>query len=117
MGQRISVKLNNWVIYLGIIWSVVFSGMSFYWAMGGQLGIKSLGGEIYEISLNPSASFLAVVWFTGIMKLLGAGLLLLLFFHRNNPIINRKLFYTVKIAGAFLFLYARLTSSPFLYMH
>ncbi|RDU37918.1 hypothetical protein DRW41_08905 [Neobacillus piezotolerans] len=103
MGQRLST--NSWFIYLGIIWSVIFSAMSFYWAMGGRLGVKSLGGAIYEMSLNPSSSFLVLVWLTGFMKLLGAGLLVLVLVRRNN---SKLLFYTVKIAGAFLFLYGAL---------
>ncbi|WP_409271731.1 DUF3995 domain-containing protein [Neobacillus sp. SCS-31] len=93
---------------MGIIWSVIFSGMSFYWAMGGRLGVRSLGGALYEMSLNPSPSFLAIVWLTGFIKLLGAALLIMLLVHRHNSKLDRKLFYTVKIAGAFLFLYGAL---------
>ncbi|WP_253702037.1 DUF3995 domain-containing protein [Bacillus sp. FJAT-27445] len=100
--------MNYWFIYLGIIWTIIFSGMSIYWAMGGMLGVRSLGGTIYEIALNPSPSFLAIVWITGFIKLLGAVLLLMLLVHRNNSEVIRKLFYIVKTGGALLFLYGAL---------
>ncbi|WP_240035270.1 DUF3995 domain-containing protein [Neobacillus notoginsengisoli] len=99
------IRLNVWFINLGIIWTVIFAVMSFYWAMGGMLGVKSLGGSIYEIALNPSPSFLAVVWLTGFIKLLGAAVLAMLLVHWNNPKITRTLYYTAKISGVFLFLY------------
>ncbi|WP_227004073.1 hypothetical protein [Salicibibacter halophilus] len=47
------LRNNYWFITLGIIWTAIFAGMSFYWAMGGMLGVRSLGGAIYEMSLNP----------------------------------------------------------------
>ncbi|WP_461182232.1 hypothetical protein [Virgibacillus kimchii] len=46
------MKRNDWIITLGMIWTIVFSGMSFYWAMGGRIGVRSLGGAIYEISFS-----------------------------------------------------------------
>ncbi|CEG28765.1 DUF3995 domain-containing protein [Bacillus sp. B-jedd] len=108
MGRTTSFKLNVWFIYLGMIWSILFAGMSFYWAMGGLWGVKSLGGAIYEMSLNPSPSFLAIVWLTGFIKLLGAGLLAMLLRKLENHLLNRILYYVIKIAGAFLVLYGAL---------
>ena len=105
MGRSTSLKLNVRFIYLGMIWSILFGGMSFYWAMGGLSGLKSLGGAIYEMSLNPSPSILAIVWLTGVIKLLGAGLLAMLLMKLKNPLINRLLYYVTKIAGTILFLY------------
>nr|WP_276309892.1 DUF3995 domain-containing protein [Pueribacillus theae] len=79
--------------------------MSFYWAMGGLLGVRSLGGSIYEMSLNPSSSFVLIVWLTGFIKLLGLILLLMLLVQWKKPIITKILFSVAKIAGVLLFLY------------
>lgn len=102
------MKKNYWFIAMGIVWTVIFSGMSFYWAMGGLLGVRSLGGSIYEMSLNPDPSFVIIIWFTGIIKLLGSILLLMLLVQWKKPIITRMLYYVTKIVGALLFLYGLL---------
>lgn len=99
------MQRNNWIITFGIVWTIVFSGMSFYWAMGGLLGVRSLGGAIYERSLTPSPSFIMIVWFTGFIKLLGVILLLSLLVQWKKPIITRILFYVTKVVGILLFLY------------
>jgi len=95
---------RGWLI-LGIIWTVLFAGMSFYWAMGGMLGVRSLGGAIYEMSLYPEPSFVRIVWLTGFVKLLGALLLLLLLVSWKNAVIAKALYYLAKLAGVFLFMY------------
>ncbi|UJL46814.1 DUF3995 domain-containing protein [Virgibacillus sp. NKC19-16] len=102
------MQRSYWFIALGIVWTIIFSGMSFYWAMGGLLGVKSLGGFIYEMSLNPSPSFVMIVWLTGFIKLLGLLLLLMLLIQWKKPIITRMLYYVTKIIGALLFLYGLL---------
>lgn len=94
------MKRNYRFITMGIVWTVTFSGMSFYWAMGGLLGVRSLGGSIYEMSLNPSPSFIVIVWLTGLIKVLGLILLLMLFVHWKKSAITRTLYYVIKIAGA-----------------
>ena len=44
------MQRNKKFIILGVVWTIVFAGMSFYWALGGMLGARSLGGELSEIS-------------------------------------------------------------------
>lgn len=78
--------------------------MSFYWALGGMAGVKSLGGSIYEHALKREAAFIAIVWITGFMKL-GGGLFLLLLLKEWSIKVHRILFYTALIGGMFLFLY------------
>ncbi|MCC3376324.1 DUF3995 domain-containing protein [Cohnella sp. REN36] len=102
------MKRNFGFIALGMGWSILFAGMSFYWAMGGLLGLRSLGGSIYELSLNPPPSFVRMVWLTGFLKLLGFVLLLALLIRWKKPIIAKALYFAAKIAGAFLFLYGLL---------
>lgn len=102
------MRVNTWWLTLGVVWSVVFAGMSFYWAMGGMLGVRSLGGAIYEMSLDPEPSFILIVWLTGFAKLLGVLVLLLLFVPWRNAVTSKVLYYLTKIAGVFLFVYGLL---------
>ncbi|MBY7144784.1 DUF3995 domain-containing protein [Virgibacillus sp. NKC19-3] len=104
-GGAFYLRVNCWFIALGIIWTVIFAGMSFYWAMGGMLGVRSLGGSIYEMSLNPELSFVIMIWITGFIKLFGATVLLMLLVQWRKPLITRMLYYVTKFSGVFLFLY------------
>ena len=100
---------NNYLfITLGIVWTVIFAGMSFYWAAGGMVGVRSLGGAVYDMAINPNPSFINIVWLTGFIKLLGVILLLMLFVQWRNPIITRMLYYITKIVGVLFFLYGLL---------
>ncbi|VEF46703.1 Uncharacterised protein [Bacillus freudenreichii] len=99
------MQRNYWFIALGIVWTIIFSGMSFYWAMGGLLGVRSLGGSIYKMSLNPSPAFIMIVWLTGFIKLLGLILLLILLVQWKKPIITKILYFVAKTVGSLLFLY------------
>ncbi len=102
------MQKNSWFITLGIIWTLLFAGISFYWAMGGMLGARSLGGAIYEMALNPDPSFIRIVWLTGFIKLLGVVLLLLPFIQWKGLIIVQILYVVIKAAGIFFFLYGLL---------
>ena len=42
------MQKKNLVIYAGFIWCMAFAALTFYWASGGMLGVRSLGGVIYE---------------------------------------------------------------------
>lgn len=99
------MKTNKWFLYSGVIWAILFAGMSFYWAMGGMFGVKSLGGAIYEQALNPEPSFIAIVWITGFIKLFGAVLLIILLIKWENSRIQKILYFITKFSGLFLFLY------------
>ncbi|MBD1380748.1 DUF3995 domain-containing protein [Metabacillus arenae] len=102
------MKTNKGFLYAGVTWSILFAVMSFYWAMGGMLGVRSVGGAIYEMSLNPPPSFIAIVWITGFIKLLGAVWLLMLLMKWGNSRIQKLVYFITKIAGLFLFLYGLL---------
>ncbi|QGH32876.1 DUF3995 domain-containing protein [Gracilibacillus salitolerans] len=102
------MKRNYWSIVMGMVWTVLFAGMSFYWAMGGLLGVRSLGGSIYEMSLNPEPSFIVIIWLTGVFKLFGFVLLLMVLIKWHNITITKILYYLTKIAGVALFLYGLL---------
>ncbi|MBN6206602.1 DUF3995 domain-containing protein [Ralstonia pickettii] len=102
------MQKNRWFITLGIIWTLVFAGMSFYWALGGMLGARSLGGAIYEMALNPDPSFTMIVWLSEFIKLLGVVLLLLPLIEWKKTVMERILYVIIKAAGIFLFFYGLL---------
>lgn len=91
-------------IYAGFIWCFLFALISFYWAGGGMMGAKSLGGLIYKKAMERESSFIAIVWFTGFVKLCG-GVFLLLLLRRWSNVTNRVLYFLTLIGGIFLFLY------------
>ncbi|PWA08175.1 hypothetical protein DCC39_15430 [Pueribacillus theae] len=99
------MKKNYWMIGIGMVWTVIFAAMNFYWAIGGLIGARSLGGSIYEMAMNPSRSFVVILWLTGAIKLLGFLLLSLLLIQWKKPILNNTLFYVTKFIGVLLFLY------------
>ena len=103
--RGVRLKRNRLFIILGIVWTILFAGMSFYWAIGGTIGVRSLGGSIYEMSLNPTTTFLVIVWMTGFVKLLGVLLLLLLLVRWQNTLMKKILYYMTKTVGVLLFLY------------
>lgn len=98
------VQMKRTYIYAGFIWRFLFALISFYWAGGGMLGAKTLGGFIYKKAMEREPSFITLVWFTGFVKLCG-GVFLLLLLRRWSNIINRILYFSALIAGIFLSLY------------
>ncbi|MBS4192797.1 DUF3995 domain-containing protein [Bacillus sp. FJAT-49705] len=99
------MEINKRCLYLGATWTLLFAALSFYWAMGGMFGVRSLGGSIYEMALDPPQSFLAIVWMTGFIKLLGVVLLIMPLMKWRNSWIQKSLYFTIKICGLLLFLY------------
>lgn len=102
------MKINKYFLYSGVIWTILFACISFYWAMGGMLGVRSLGGAIYEMALHPTPSFITIVWITGFIKLLGAIMLIMLLVKWKNPQIHTILYFLTKTAGILLFFYGLL---------
>ncbi|ETI68485.1 hypothetical protein BAVI_12369 [Neobacillus vireti LMG 21834] len=99
------METKKWILSFGVLWTILFSGLSFYWAMGGMFGVRSLGGSIYEMALNPPPSFVKIVWITGFIKLLGALLLMMLLIKWRKSWIQTTLYLITKICGLLLFLY------------
>jgi hypothetical protein len=60
--------------YAAAAWAFVFAAMSFYWALGGRLGIGTQAATIRERIDEPG--FVAVLWATGGLKVV-AGLVAL----------------------------------------
>ena len=53
-------------VYAAAAWSFVFAALSFYWALGGTLLVRTQSPQILELAANPR--FLAIVWLTGLLK-------------------------------------------------
>ena len=60
---------ETWAAYAACVWALLFALMSFYWALGGQLGLNTLGAGIRALAHDPG--FVAIVWLTGIAKVIG----------------------------------------------
>jgi hypothetical protein len=63
-----------WAGYGACIWALVFAAISFYWAAGGTAGGDTIGPAITGMAHDPA--FIAVLWGTGALKVMG-GLLAL----------------------------------------
>jgi uncharacterized protein DUF3995 len=60
---------ETWAAYAACAWALLFALMSFYWALGGEFGLNTLGLGIQALAHDPG--FIALVWLTGIAKVLG----------------------------------------------
>ncbi|HEU5348830.1 MAG TPA: DUF3995 domain-containing protein [Ktedonobacterales bacterium] len=60
---------TTWAAYAACAWAMLFALMSFYWALGGDFGVNTLGSGVQSLAHDPG--FIAVVWLTGIAKVLG----------------------------------------------
>jgi hypothetical protein len=59
-------------------WALLFAAMSFYWALGGTVGLGTLGVELERDARAREPDTIALVWVTGLLKVAGAGLALAL---------------------------------------
>lgn len=69
-----------------------------------MIGVNTLGGFIYNQAIEREASFIAMVWLTGFVKLCG-GLFLLLLLRPWSSMTNRVLYVLALLAGMLLFIY------------
>jgi hypothetical protein len=65
-------RTENWAAYAACAWSLVFAAMSFYWAVGGRAGIATQGPTIRDLAEAREPWFVAVLWITGVLKVVGA---------------------------------------------
>lgn len=102
------VLQKRWPITCGVVWSLLFACMSFYWAGGGTLGVNTLGPEISRQAVLRDEGFIFVVWLTGAVKVVGAFILLALTIHWNSGLVGAAFRFAAMIGGIFLFLYGLL---------
>jgi hypothetical protein len=68
----------NRAAYAAAAWALLFAAMSFYWALGGTVGLDTLGVEIERDARARESDTIALVWVTGLLKLAAAALALAL---------------------------------------
>ena len=59
-------------------WAILFAAMSIYWALGGTVGLDTLGVELERDARARDPDTIAVVWVTALLKLAAAALALAL---------------------------------------
>ncbi len=72
------MPVRVWSAYAAAATAFVFAAVSFYWGAGGTALVSTLGGRIEELALARDPAIIAVVWLTGVAKLVGAVLALAL---------------------------------------
>jgi hypothetical protein len=85
MGLRLDTASRpaTWPGHAAAVWGFVFAVPSFYWAMGGLTGASStLAPSLIEMARERDPGFIAVLWVTGALKVVGA-LLGLALVHRH----------------------------------
>jgi hypothetical protein len=87
-----------WAGYAACVWCCVFAAMSFYWATGGIVGFVTLSPGIQKLALEPDPTFTAILWITGILKLVG-GLLALALVRSWDRLIPRWMLLAVAWVG------------------
>lgn len=60
---------TTWAAYAAGAWALLFALLSFYWALGGEFGVNTLGSVIQSLAHDPG--FIVVVWLTGVAKVIG----------------------------------------------
>lgn len=75
---RARPPLLAWAGWAAFAWGLVFAGVSFYWGLGGTLGVDTLGGSLEQLARARDPAIVAWVWVTGFLKVVGALLALAL---------------------------------------
>lgn len=54
--------------YAAAAWAFVFALMSFYWGLGGMIGVETLGTGISELAESREPTMMLMTWVTGVLK-------------------------------------------------
>ena len=60
-----------WAGYAAFAWGLIFAAISFYWGAGGTIGVDTVWGSLRMSSAQESV-LIVFVWVTGLLKVLGA---------------------------------------------
>jgi hypothetical protein len=69
-GASGGMRPLGWAGYAAATWAFLFAATSFYWALGGRLGVETIGPGITGPVLAGDPTILAVVWITGALKVM-----------------------------------------------
>lgn len=65
-----------WAAFGACVWAWVFAALSFYWALGGMVGVEAVSSAIVSLARARVPWLIVVLWLTGLLKI-GSGLLVL----------------------------------------
>ena len=91
-----------WVTYAAFAWAMAFAAVSAYWALGGEVGSKTIAADVAAV---PLANDPAVVWGTAGAKILAGLLALALVQPWGRRLPRGVLLAAAWTAGALLTLY------------
>src|SRR5262245_41909076 len=77
-GAGARARFFAWAGYAAAIWAFVFAATSFYWALGGRVGVETIGDAITKPALAGDPTILAIVWITGALKVVAGAVALAL---------------------------------------
>ena len=61
----------EWAAYAACAWALAFAALSVYWAAGGTAGAETIGEAITKPVLARDPGWVALLWATGALKMLG----------------------------------------------
>ena len=77
-ARRNTAIVGVWAGYSACAWGLAFAAISFYWGLGGTIGLDTLGGSLESLAKAHDRTLLIAVWVTGFLKVLGSLLALAL---------------------------------------
>jgi len=94
------------IAFAAAAWAFVFAAMSFYWALGGRVSVGTQAVSIRNQIDDPD--FVAVLWATGVLKVLAGVIALALVQDWGGRIPRRALLVVAWTTAGFLLLYGGL---------
>jgi hypothetical protein len=104
------IRLVRTIAYAAAGWACAFAAQSFYYAAGGTAGASAFPPSITEPVLARHPGAVAVMWGTGALKLLAAGLALALVRRWSSVWLDRGLTFVAWGAAVVMGLYEGLLS-------
>jgi hypothetical protein len=105
-------SVGIWAAYAACAWGLAFAAISFYWGIGGTLGLDTLGGSLESLARAHDRTLLIAVWVTGFLKILGSLLALALAGTLAARLPRRPVTVLGWFAAASLILYGGILVAP-----
>lgn len=93
----------TWAGYAACLWALVFAAMSVYWALGGAMGLDTLSPTIQALASERDPEFVANMWITGVLKI-GGGMLALVLIRPLGEWLPRRLVLVMAWGGTAILL-------------
>lgn len=87
------------------VWALAFGLLSGYWALGGTFGADQLSPALREEAEHRESGFVAILWITAAVKVIGGLIPLALAYNRSAGISARILAILTWLGGGLLALY------------